>query len=727
MDLDDLTRQLLQTFSEELSDKIHAMNAALLRLEKTLDGPERDEHLQTLLRSAHGLKGAARAVDLGSIELLCHELESFIVATQRSASLAGSELEVLFQAVDALSQSARALAQGREPSALELRTILDRLRRETKPGSVDGLAAAGEIRESRAPESGVASALPPRPTTVPPPASEEPGRNETSHVARVAIAKLDSLLDRCGELSSVRSRLESRQQDAAQLRAALTALRAVSASKRPLPRELVSSLEQGVERLCGLMKADEAALRQALTPLEEDVRRARMFPFAQACSGLERVVRDLAKSQNKAVALVVTGGHVEVDRAILEGLAEPLLHLVRNAVDHGIEPPGERQAHGKAAQATVRIAATLRGSGVEVVVSDDGRGLDLESLKSHVASTYGAAEATERELAELVFLSGVSTSKAVTAVSGRGVGLSAVRARVESLHGTVSVEFEPGQRTAFVLKLPLTRTLTRLVLVRSAGQMFGIMASNVVTLRRIRAGDTTRVDGRPSIIFDAGPVPLVSLAGLLGLESGAPPSEERITVALLSAGDARIAVSVEEAVAERESLVKGLGRRVLKVPNVLGATILETGELALVLNTAELVRSALRQPQLAQTWRVEAPRRRLLVVDDSPTVRAMERSILEAAGFDVELAVDGQQAWRLLQERGADAVITDVEMPNLDGFSLTELIKGSQRFREVPVVLLTSRENDEDRKRGMMLGAHAYLFKSALDVTELVETISQIL
>jgi two-component system chemotaxis sensor kinase CheA len=490
-------------------------------------------------------------------------------------------------------------------------------------------------------------------------------------------------------------------------------------------------LDRDLERLAKAMTTDARQLGQVARPLDAEVRRVRMLPFAEACQGLDRLVRDLAQAGGKEVELVVEGGSVELDRPVLEGLKDPLRHLVRNAVDHGVETPERRRAAGKPPAARVTITASLRGAQVEVVVADDGRGLDLDALREQARKRKLPETADERELARLVFLPGLSTAPIITDVSGRGVGLDVVKSRLEALHGVVDLSSAAGQGTRFTLTVPLTLSTLRAVLVAAGGQTFAFAGTNVQKLVRAGPGDLRSVAGRTMLALGGTPLPLASLAEVLGL-GGRPPAREgeKTPALVVAAGEKRMAFAVDEFLAEQEIVIKGLGARVRRLRHVSGATLLPSGRIALVLNAANLVRTALGRPPSAAPAApaASAPaRKRLLVVDDSVTTRTLEKSILEAAGYEVTAAADGEAAWQLLHEQGADLLVSDVEMPRMDGFALTAAVRASKRFRGLPVVLVTARESEADKARGIEVGADAYLGKSAFDQRNLLETIAQLL
>lgn len=582
----------------------------------------------------------------------------------------------------------------------------------------------------------------------------------TAGSVRVAAEKLDALLAQNGELLVARRRVEQRSSDAEELTGAIVALRNQwNQVTKPLLRMLededpsfgngrfqlpiratqllvdgvqrLAEIEKQAERLATHMMTDARMLQQTCDALDEEVHQVRMLPFAEACGGLQRAVRDIAHATAKQVELVTYGEDVEVDRSVLEGLKDPLMHLVRNAVDHGIESPEVRQSVGKEPQGRVTVSAELHGGHVQVVVADDGGGFDLRRIRDKAVKLGIDVPAEAGEQARMVLLPGFSTAKTVTDVSGRGVGLDVVESAVQGLRGSIDIDFEPGVGSRFIITVPLTLTTVRCVLANVADQTYAIPSSSVQQIVRFDRDAVCSVVGGHVLRLGDTPTPVTRLSDLLGRRV-APASDSRKLLAIvIGTTERRAAVVVDELLAEQEVLVKNLGSRIRRVRLVSGATLLPSGRVALVLNSTNVLNSALGTPtKTGFTTTEKKPERRrprLLVVDDSVTTRTMLKGILEAAQYDVSAAADGAQGWQMLESSDFDLVVSDVDMPRLNGFELTRKIRSSSTIAEMPVVLVTARATDEDKKRGVQVGASAYIEKGSFNQNVLLQVIEQFL
>jgi len=788
-----LSLRLMEVFLVEFDERLHAMSRDVLALETAEVGSaERDKRLQELMRHAHSLKGAARAVDQSLIEESCHRLEDILSAVRKSPALLDTHLiQTLFGVLDGLAEAAKLLRkqESLEGSllfgvSLEMSMFIDTTIRplneqlaataaEKKTPTGTSTAALGAEKPKGAappvsPASPIAIGRPAvLPSGVAPPSagkaepSTEGNAAQEAMTVRIDTEKLDILLARSGELLAARQRLRLTSERLNGLAEALQSLQAdwrslakssrgemeIPTSRRPSQkiktRELWSEtparlqvLVAEVDRLRLAFREEWRHLDHAGAALDQQVSRIRMLPFSHCCVGFDRMVRDLARASGKEVELRIEGGEVELDRSILEGLKDPLRHLIRNAIDHGIEKPEDRKRAKKAIRGTIVASAALRGGQVEVTVSDDGGGLATEAIQRRAKKLNLPIPTDQRQMIDLVFMESFSTAAdSVSLVSGRGIGLDVVKTQIKALHGEVDAASVEGKGMVFRLIVPLTLTLLRVLLVRACQQTFAISNNYVHKLLRLRQNEVLWVGERPMILVDGLPIPLLSLAEVLALPQ--PPIKgwtgKRPVIVLKS--EHRIsAFLVDDLLAEQEVMVKTLGSRVQRIRNVAGAVILPDGYVALTLHVADLLhRQGTTAPGVGLLQKVRASaeperkRRRILVVDDSVTTRSLEKSLLEAAGFVVELASDGVQGWERVQGGGIDLVLSDVDMPLLNGFQLTQTIRKSDQFRTLPVILITSNDDERSRERGLSAGASAYLTKGNFDQNVLMNLIEQFL
>lgn len=739
-----ISERLRAIFRDELQDHARSIEHDLLALERDPEAAAKADLHTSLSRSVHSLKGASRVVGEDVIEATCHRLEEILRLLDADDLPAdGSLFRLLLATVDAIRLIGDPV---RGPGGVAaVRALLPQLEMIMRRGE-DDLAAAPDMAD--------------------PPAPSGDRQAQADNFVRVPVAKLDMLLARSEELLVARRRAEAQDATLAGLHDILRSWRrqwpdierkvalaaagvdpgpagtsqgpsrpqGAQAARQALAGRLADlrRLEQGLQAFGDQLAADRRAVDQAADTLDGAIRRARLFPFAGACEGLERAARDLAGRLDKDVRVIVDGGDLELDRSIIEGLRDPLLHLVRNAVDHGLETAEVRRRAGKPPTGSITVAARHRAMQVEVEVVDDGRGVDLAAVRDQ-ASRRGISLAGPPEaLVAHIFRAGFSTSATVTPISGRGVGLDVVRSRLEAMRGAVEVSTQAGRGTRFRLTLPLTLTTVRGLLVAAAGQTFALDAASVRKVLRVDPGEIRPVEGRAMLTGDDGPIVLASLARQLGFPGGGAAPGRKIPVVLLEAAGRRAAFAVDDLLAEQDLLVRGLGSRLQCVRNVTGGTMLANGRIALILHAPDLIHGALAglADQAFAPAAAENPpaavRKHLVLADDSVTTRTLMKTILEGAGYGVSAVADGAEAWRLVQDGRADLVVTDIEMPRMDGIALTRAIRSSERWRDLPVVLVSALESDDDKARGLHAGATAYLSKSAFDQRELLGVVEQI-
>ena len=473
--------------------------------------------------------------------------------------------------------------------------------------------------------------------------------------------------------------------------------------------------------------------------LLEDSKKLLLLPFATLAAPFPKLVRDLCRDQGKEADLVVQGDEVEIDKRILEEMKIPLIHLLRNSVDHGIEAPDERRRLGKPSRATITLAVSrVNGNKVELLVSDDGAGIDAGKVKASavehgVLTADAARQLGEAEAQRLIFEADVTTSPMITRLSGRGLGLAIVREKTEKLGGTVSVESQSRQGTQFSIVLPSTLATFRGILVEAAQRLFVVPTVHVERVARVNADEIRTVEGRDTVSLSGRAIALVRLADVLELPRAKSNGDAHAAtlVLVLGTGDQRIAFAVDAVRDEQEVLVKPLRAPLSRVRNIAGATVLGSGQVAPILNVSDLLKSARKAGSAvaraaAGARPAHAEAHSVLVAEDSITSRMLLKSILESAGYKVKTAVDGMEAFTLLRAEPFDLVVSDVEMPRLNGFDLTAKIRADKKLAELPVVLVTALETREDRERGIDVGANAYIVKSSFDQSHLLDAIRRL-
>ena len=756
---DDFLRKLLATFRVEADEHIEGMSSGLLALERATAGKQRMEIVEKIFREAHSLKGAARAVNLMEIESVCHSLESVFAGLKSNNVAAAPPLfDLVHQVLDAL---ARLLAS--DAQAGTGKPALAALIRRLDDASKTGGAARVELPPVPGPQVAPPSSAPA--TAGADAGTPPPTRSLGSGTIRVHLAKLDSVMRQTEELFAPRLAAGQRAIELRETGAALAAWKKERVNVQPALRSIERSLaRQGKtdsrgqreltklleylemenlvlktieDRLAKLERSaeyDHRALGGMVDGLLHEVKEMHMLPCSSLLEAFPRLARELARDQGKQVELVIAGGGIEIDRRILEGMKDPLNHLLRNCIDHAIEKPAVREQKRKPAYGRLTIAVSHKdGSKAEILVADDGTGIDVAKVKA-AAGRLGLVPALdtdkldEREMLALISQSGFSTSPIITEISGRGLGLAIVREKVERLGGTVALETRADAGTTFRIVLPLTLATFRGVVVRAGDRLFIIPAVSVERVARVASTDIRTVENRETIPIDGQAAPLAWLSDVLELPRAEPADNAQAVV--LGLGVDRIAFRVDAVLAEQEVMVKGLGRQLARVRNVAGASVLGTGQVVPVLNVSDLMKSAMKSaPRVAPAAAkaAEAAKRSILVVEDSITSRALLKNILEAAGYSVATAVDGIDAYTALKTGAFDLIVSDVEMPGMNGFDLTTKVRSDKRFAQMPIVLVTALESSEHRERGIDVGANAYIVKSSFDQSNLLEIIRRLI
>jgi two-component system chemotaxis sensor kinase CheA len=730
LDLEALQQRLLASFKLEADERLAVLADELANWRESCTSAEA---IEPLFREVHSLKGASRAVGLAAIERLCHAWESLLSEVRHGTVLLTAErLDLCRFALHMLQQ----LHAGQQPGAEEQAQLIENLE----------AAAAGEEVH-----------------TTPPAALASVTRSEPGTV-RVATQRLDALLFHSESLLQHRLEAQSLARGLSEHVSACEPRRGhqlLAGGALQQLRETMSTLpvtsRDGLKSLFDYLDWSQAQLdrlhfeaiqlsktgkhlAQSLTQLSEELTEELQSTLLLAGShlveGLPAMVQDLARQAGKQVDLHVTGANLQIDKRILDELRSPLTHLLRNAVDHGLEPPQERLACGKSGVGLVQLELLQESADrFELSVRDDGYGLNLPQLKSKAVSAgllsqEQADSLSDADAGKLVFSSGLSTSELITDLSGRGLGMAIVQEMVERIGGRIELESSPGQGCCFRLHLPLSLSTFRAVIVRNAERTFAVPALAVERCLRLPPEAIKNLENRPSVVFQEQVLPVWSLAEVLGLSSP-DRDESNLTLLLLMVRGERFALLVDELLGDQEITVKSLGRQLLRVRNLLGATVLGNGQLVPILHPGDLYRSALASnaSALAQMNQPRAAKRlqRLLIAEDSFTSRGLLKTILEAAGYQVATANDGLEAWNALKQAPFDLLVSDVEMPRMDGFTLTSRIRADRELLELPVVLVTALSSAEDRARGLEAGANAYLVKSGFDQGSLLDAIRRLI
>jgi two-component system chemotaxis sensor kinase CheA len=763
-------KRLLATFRVEAEEHVGAISSGLIQLEKVSSSERRMEIIETVFREAHSLKGAARSVNLVGIESACQSLEGLFARLKAHEVLLSPELfDQLHHMADTLaallSEAGTEVARGAPPQ------IPDTPVAKT-PLSQSGLQGSQLIERNRLPTSGTGPRLPSEDGVDP---RHFPDAKELSQTLRVRMSKVDSLLHQAEEFIPIKATAAQRITELREIGASLVSWekewRRVRPQARAIPKSLngahrsngeshssngqaaapfqfakvlafldrnesaLHSVETKLKVLARHLENDRRVLDRRVDDFVEDMKHIATVPFSTLLESFPKLVRDLCRDCGKDADLTIMGSESEADRRILEEMKDPLVHLVRNCIDHGIETPKQRQAAGKPLRATISITISPKSADrVEIMVADDGAGVDVQKVRTvavrlGVVSPEDLQQMDERQATPLIFKSGISTSPIITEVSGRGLGLAIVWEKVEKVGGSVSVETQLGIGTTFRLVLPLTLARFRGVLVCVGENIFVLPTTHVQRVFRVGMDEIRSAENRETIQIDGQAASAVRLGDVLGIVQGntAPDPKRKVPVVVLASAGEQIAFLVDEILDEREVLVKSLGRQLLRVHNIAGATLLATGQVVPVLNVADLMRSAISMIPATAIHEAEELQKSILVAEDSITSRTLLKNILESAGYIVKTVIDGAEALRVLASENFDLMVSDVEMPRMSGFDLTAKIRADKRLNSLPVVLVTALDSRQDRERGADVGANAYIVKSSFDQGNLLEVVRRLI
>ncbi len=730
-------------FTQEAKELIEKVNTGLLQLEKE---PANPSILKDIFRAVHTLKGSSKIVRFNNINLLSHKMEDLLMAAQDGkVSLTAALVDLLLRSSDELSQCVENILKGKGDSG-EITGICQALEGVVNGKDISQLLQREEDRDLEAelhevPETSLSIQNQPS-------LSEEiPGIPKIQETIRVGVDKLDNAVRLVGELSVSQRKSEHIVLILKELqRVARNHVKRVqqifqtphSDLWQELKTEILADglqLLQGIESTFKEGRDDVATREIAISELYDDVLSMRMLPLSIIFTTFPRAVRDMSRYFHKDIELRITGEETTLDKKIIEKLNGPLIHILRNCIDHGIESPEERKARNKTATGLITMDAYHKGGHIKIEIRDDGQGIQREKLKERaiqrgLLSAEKAPTLSETELLHLVFLPRISTSDLITDISGRGVGMDIVKTNIEQLKGSIFISSTSGKGTTFVLTLPVTLTTLRCLIVSSQHTRFAIPINAIEETLQISEHELIEVIGHHAIRLRNQIIYIVHLTDVLGLTQTKNQLQEKYFVLITRTNGKRVGFIVDEILDEQDIVVKQLPPHMHKAKTIAGATISSDNTIMLILHIPEIVELA--KHATIKVWEkppVEAEVRspRILVVEDSLNTGEIEKRILEAYGYQVDLAKDGVDALEHVEDVQYDLIVTDIEMPRMDGFTLTEKLRNMSTYTDIPIVIVTSLERESDKRRGLHVGANAYITKGNFEQRSLIETVKSLI
>jgi two-component system chemotaxis sensor kinase CheA len=785
-------RELLNDFILEAAEHHQAFVAGLIELEKlpVSDEGGRSSLVEMMFREIHSLKGAARAVNQDLVEQLCMSMEGvFHALKKQQISLIPEMFDPLYRASDMLDQLLADIPRKEKStnpnSMAPLLKQLDRMGKgiEGPPGFVfsetfestgGGLFLNEDLSSPADPNMG--DPVPIQNSQTPLthvsagsatfkkaslPDVEKPSTMLEKDTVRVATSKLFDILQQAEEMISIKAILDFQVEQLQNTEGRFSVWR--RKWEEDHFREMTNGAQNGspdtsyrADHLDFFRQHESELIRQgqsiemiqraagrAIDALLLDIKRSLLHAFSGLLAIVPRIVRDVSREYDKEVELVVTGGEIEIDRRMLEELKDPLIHLIRNCIDHGIETKAQRLALGKPAEGRLEIEVTHEaGQNIRIRICDNGAGIRVDQVKAAAIRNglIGPDEAellSESALVNMIFASGISTSPFITDLSGRGLGMAIVAEKIEKMGGSVEVQTTPGQGTTFLIILPQTLAAFRGILIRAGGQLFIVPTPNVIRAIHVFKDQVKTAESKPMVYFEHEMLALFNLGEALGIR---PHASSRglpsgLTCLVMQSSQRKVVFVVDEILGEREGVVKNLGSQLKQVRGIAGTTLLGDGRIVPILQVSGLLDASSQHSGTdrfssllnAEEKESSPDRKRIMVVEDSITVRNMLRNLLEAAGFDVKTAVDGKEGFEKLRSEPFDLVVSDIEMPRMNGFELTAKIRQDETLTTLPVLLVTSLGSPDDQRRGMDAGANAYIVKGSFEKGNLLDAIHRLI
>ncbi|MBF0328848.1 MAG: hybrid sensor histidine kinase/response regulator [Nitrospirae bacterium] len=731
-------KKFIGRFIEEAKEHLDKLGQGIMDLEKS---PEDSENINSIFRSAHTIKGSSRMMNLTPITEVAHKLEDVLGSLRDKKIKPSARLsDLLLSAVDAISAMVEMVASGKEIAA-DNTALCESLVRAAEKGSSDmPEELTAQPKDSLVEEK--------KPTAAP--AVEDhsniaapDARQKVQETFKIKADKLDDLIKLMGEIVSGQSRLRQRLGDAKEIE---------SMAAKQLAGIEAKAAQGGLAEVAASSKSLFASIKKLVADLKDDVNiyelltddlqgktvMMRMVPLSTALDSFRRMVRDMSRSIGKEVEIIIEGDNIELDKKIVEKIGDPLVHMIRNSIDHGIEKPEERINKGKPLKGNIRLSAVYDAGSVLIEIADDGAGLPLEKIKEKAVrkKIFAEEEANalrESELIDLIFHPGFSTSEIITDISGRGVGMDVVRKYIiEDMKGSIRVETQKDKGTNFFIRLPLTLAVMRLLLISSSGYIFAVSAHYVKEVIRASEDEFMTVVDKKALKLRNEFIPVVNMAELLKLPADrkkhARNNAAGMLILLTQVGDEKLGLIIDDLLDEEDMVIKSLPGHLKGIRFVSGFTVTGKNEIINVLHIPAVIEAASEvKERRTEIKTAAAAGASILVIDDSLNTREIEKSILESYGYSVTLAEDGLDGFEKAMRGKFDAVITDVEMPRLDGFSLTEKLRMEEAYKHTPIIIVTSRQKEEDKRRGISVGADAYIIKGSFERSNLIETIQNLI
>lgn len=738
----------MATFQMEAEDYIKGILSGLGAIENALDDGALQESalVEPVFRQFHSLKGASQAIGFDHVGKICQESENVLSVWKKNPEKASkSELSTIMES--ALSAAAELnISPGLSSASVSEPASVDSILHKSSPdASSEQVKAEAEPARRENAASGSSPAQQVIQKIKPAIQAAQPGgmmlkgtsMPAAQETLRISADKLDLLLRRGEQLVLARLNSRTRWTESQNLLSSVMLLRRMlqeqisnSGEENPFMLNIMDELRNissGLQRHTRSLGSDYHELNNQLRSLLIEVKSARLAPVRPLLEELEIAARRITRQLAKKVRINVSGRELELDRSIMESLKDPLIHLVRNALDHGLESVEERRAKNKTPEGHLNIDVVSKGTGMmEFSVSDDGRGIQTDEVLAAARQQGLIVDGVDVNSLDLIFTSGVSTRSEVTDISGRGLGMAIVREKVEMLKGSVRVLTKIGEGTTFILSIPTSLATFDGLLVKEEGRFMVFPLSGVEAVTKVKFQDIFVVEGNQVIRYRGGISPITRLGQLLQIPS--IPKDENpssMSAVIVSASGRRLALIVDEIFGVQEVLSRDLGPQLKKVRFIMGACMLGYRQVVPVLNISDLLTNVRGASRVVTRKTERIPQ--ALVADDSITTRTLIRGMLEAAGYKVRVAADGSQAWEILQQDKFDLLISDVDMPGITGFDLTIKVRSNGRLSKLPVILITGQERIEDRQRGLKLGASAYITKSSFDKGLLLETVTRLI